>query len=65
MNGKINDKQRSDDRTMEEQNERRPALDKNKFLTNCLTVALTKFFADENFLLYSREVRHSLDFFKS
>ena len=34
-------------------NKRRPTLDENKFLTNCLTVAFDEIFADENFLQYS------------
>ena len=32
----------------------RPTFDKNKFLPNWPMVAFTKFFIDENFLLYSR-----------
>ena len=50
MNVKITVKQAN--RTTEEKTS--DPFDENKFLTNCLTVAsVTKFFADENFLLYS------------
>ena len=41
MNAKIDDKQKSDDRRA---NERRATFDKDKFLTNCLTVALDEIF---------------------
>ena len=54
MNVKVNNKQKSDNRTAEEQtNERRPAFDENKFLKNCLTVAFDKIFRRRKFLLCS------------
>ena len=65
MNGKIHDKQKSDDRMIEEQMGEDRHLAKINSWRTAWRSLLTKFFADENFLLYSREVRHSLDFFKS
>ena len=45
MNVKINEKQKSDGRTIDRRaNERRPTFDENKFLTNCLFVAFDEIF---------------------
>ena len=53
MNGKINDKPKSDDRTTEEQTSDDRCLTKINSWRTAWRSLLTKFFADENFLLYS------------
>ena len=54
MNGKINDKQKSDDRMIEEQTSEDRHLTKINSWRTAWRSLLTKFFADENFLLFSR-----------
>ena len=53
MNVKINDKQKSNDRTAEEQTSDNRHLRKIFSRRTAFWSLLTKFFADENFLLYS------------
>ena len=53
MNVKINDKQKSDDRTSKEQTSDDRLLTKINSWQTSLTVAFDEIFADENFLLYS------------
>ena len=53
MNAKIDDKQKSDDRTSEEQTSDDLRLTKINSCRTAWRSLLTKFFADENFLLYS------------
>ena len=53
MNVKINDKQKSDNRTAEEQTSDNWRLTKINSWRTAWRSLLTKFFADENFLLYS------------
>ena len=57
MNVKINDKQQSDDRMIEEQQVTTDVWRKANSWRTAGRSLLTKFFADENFLLYSNEVR--------
>ena len=58
MNVKINNKQKSDNRTIEEQTSDNRRLTKIISWRTAWQSLLTKFFADKNFLLYSRLVRH-------
>ena len=53
MNAKVDDKQKSDDRTTEEQTSDDRRLTKINSWRTVWQSLLTKFFADENFLLYS------------
>ena len=58
MNVKINDKQKSDDRTIENQASDDWLLRKINSWRTVRRSLLTKFFADENFLLYSSTSNH-------